>query len=230
MCGRRSFFPPFQYCGRNVLIALFALVEGSHQLVRLSSPPVNYQHSSVSFNRTHVAGTACGAVFGVSANCRLCAVKVLGNAGSGSIAGVIAGVNHVVSKCSSSRCVANMSLGGDYSATLNQAVADAVNAGVVVVVAAGNDNVDACGASPASEQSVITVGSTDNTDHKSSFSNWGSCVDVHAPGSLIPSAWNNTSTGYVYKSGTSMASPRECLHHYTCLICPRPSFIVLLSF
>lgn len=128
------------------------------------------------------------------------------------MADVIAGVNHVVSKCSSTsgmKCVANMSLGSSYSATLNQAVADAVNAGVVVVAAAGNDNVNACGVSPASEPLAITVGSTDNTDHKSSFSNWGTCVDVHAPGSSIPSAGKDSSTQYVYMSGTSMASPRK---------------------
>mgnify|MGYP003906758999 CR=1 FL=1 len=93
-----------------------------------------------SLDRTHVAGTTCGAQYGVSRNCKLCAVQVLPAAGSGPLSIVLAGINHVVSKGSApgSRCVANLSLGAGFSATLNQAVAAAVNAGVVMVVSAGN--------------------------------------------------------------------------------------------
>jgi subtilisin family serine protease len=91
----------------------------------------------------------------------------------------------------------------------NKAVKDAVSKGVVMVVAAGNGNVDACSVSPASTASAITVGSTSSTDLKSSFSNWGSCVDVYAPGTSITSAWISSSTANTKKSGTSMASPRE---------------------
>ena len=103
-----------------------------------------------------------------------------------------------------------MSLGGGVSAALNTAVANAVAAGVTMVVAAGNANADACLASPASEPSAITVGSTTNNDARSSFSSFGSCVDVYAPGSSITSAWNNGGTNTI--SGTSMASPRKCFH------------------
>jgi len=159
---------------------------------------------------THVAGTTCGANYGVSANCKLCAVKVLSNAGSGSTAGVIAGIDHVANKCSSTpgmKCVANLSLGGGYSQQLNDAIAAAVNKGVVMVVAAGNESSDACGVSPASEPLAITVGSTTNTDAQSSFSNWGSCVDVYAPGSSITSSWNTSPIATNTLSGTSMASP-----------------------
>ena len=102
-----------------------------------------------------------------------------------------------------------MSLGGGFSSAWNQAVANAVNAGVVMVVAAGNESQDACNVSPASEALAITVGSTTNTDAQSSFSNFGSCVDVYAPGSNIKSSWNTGVTDTNTISGTSMASPRK---------------------
>lgn len=132
--------------------------------------------------------------------------------GSGSLAGILAGINHVVSKCSvsgSAPCVVNMSLGGGPSNALNQAVAAAVNAGVVLVVAAGNEASDACNVSPASEPLAITVGSTDIADQQSWFSNWGSCVDIYAPGSDIVSSFIESPTAFRSLSGTSMASPRE---------------------
>ena len=139
---------------------------------------------------------------------------MLSNAGSGSNSGVIAGIDHVANKCSSTpgmKCVANLSLGGGYSQQLNDAIAAAVNKGVVMVVAAGNESSDACGVSPASEPLAITVGSTTNTDAQSSFSNWGSCVDVYAPGSSITSSWNTSPIATNTLSGTSMASPRKFL-------------------
>ena len=105
---------------------------------------------------THVAGTTCGAQYGVSSSCKLCAVKVLNSSGSGTNAGVITGINHVVATCQEDGllCVANMSLGGGKSEALNSAVNDAVSNGVVMVVAAGNSNKDACRYSPASAASV----------------------------------------------------------------------------
>jgi subtilisin family serine protease len=142
----------------------------------------------------------------------LCAVQVLSAEGGGTSSGVIAGINHVVSICSAagSRCVANMSLGGDgVDTALNQAVAAAVNAGVVMVVAAGNSNVDACTHSPASEPLAITVGATTETDARAGFSNFGSCVDVYAPGTNIKSAWKDSPTATLNLQGTSMASPRK---------------------
>jgi hypothetical protein len=128
------------------------------------------------------------------------------------VSDIIAGINHVVAKCSGtgSLCVANMSIGGvAYNEIFNLAVADAVSKGVVVVLAAGNTNEDACSYSPASAASAITVGSTTMNDEKSSFSNWGSCVDVYAPGSDITSSWNSSPTAFSTFSGTSMATPRK---------------------
>jgi serine protease len=133
--------------------------------------------------------------------------------GIGTVSDIIAGINHVVARCSGasgSLCVANVSLGKvAYNEVFNMAVNNAVSAGVVMVVAAGNDNQDACLYSPASSTSAITVGSTTSNDEKSSFSNWGSCVDVYAPGSDITSSWNTSPTATATYSGTSMASPRK---------------------
>ena len=171
----------------------------------------------VSFRSTHVAGIACGAHYGVSSNCTLCSVKVFDAAGKGDVGGVIKGIDHAVSQCNSSvtgasLCVINLSLVANTTVEiLDAAVANAVSNGVVVVVAAGNENKDACTFSPAGAASAITVGSTTITDKRSSFSNWGLCVDVYAPGSNITSAWNSFSTATARASGTSMASPRECL-------------------
>ena len=167
-------------------------------------------------NSTHVAGTTVGLTYGVSEcsltdnNCELCAVKVLPASGSGTKSITIAGIEHVVTNCGTgNKCVANMSLGGGFSQSINTAVADAVNAGVTMVVAAGNENANACGKSPASEPLAITVGSTTSSDARSGFSNYGSCVDVWAPGSGITSAWSTGDTVINTISGTSMASPRK---------------------
>ena len=132
--------------------------------------------------------------------------------GGGTISDVIAGINHVVAKCSAvgSLCVANISLCGvGYNEIFNAAVSSAVSKGVVMVVAAGNNNEDACSYSPSSTESAITVGSSAMNDMKSSFSNWGSCIDVYAPGSDITSSWNSSPTATNIISGTSMATPRK---------------------
>ena len=148
-------------------------------------------------------------MYGVAKNVNLVAVKVLTCSGSGTNAGVIAGVDWVRARCleSGNPCVANMSLGGGVSFALNDAVAAAVDAGIPFAVAAGNENQNACNSSPASEPKAITVGSTTNTDARSSFSNYGSCVDIFAPGSGITAAWIGSNEATATISGTSMASP-----------------------
>ncbi|KAJ3346729.1 hypothetical protein GGF32_007373 [Allomyces javanicus] len=156
---------------------------------------------------THVAGTVASKTYGVAKSANVIAVKVLGGDGSGTNEGVIAGINYVAAqaKAKGKTVAANMSLGGSYSAALNSAVKAATSSGVVFAVAAGNENQNACNTSPASEPSAITVGATTKTDTRSSFSNYGSCLDVFAPGSSITSTWNNGGTNTI--SGTSMASP-----------------------
>jgi subtilisin family serine protease len=155
---------------------------------------------------THVAGSAAGNTWGVAKQARLWAVRVLGCNGGGANSGVIAGVqwvrdNHV------KPAVANMSLGGGNSDALDQAVRQTVAAGVTMVVAAGNDNANACSGSPNRVAEAITVGSTTNTDARSSFSNFGQCVDIFAPGTNITSAWHTGNTATSTISGTSMAAP-----------------------
>ncbi|SDD51001.1 S8 family serine peptidase [Glycomyces harbinensis] len=155
---------------------------------------------------THVAGTVGGTTYGVAKEATLHGVRVLDNAGSGTTAGVINGINWVAANAIEP-AVANMSLGGGYSASLNNAVEAAVDAGVTFAVAAGNEDQDACNVSPASAPSAITVAASDNTDTRAYFSNFGSCVDVFAPGVGITSAWHSSNTATNTISGTSMASP-----------------------
>ena len=155
---------------------------------------------------THVAGTVGGSTWGVAKSVSLTPVRVLDCAGSGAWSGVIAGIDFVANS-TLRPAVANMSLGGAASAAVDAAVAGAVAKGVVIVVAAGNNNADACTASPAREPSAITVGATNDLDSRTSFSNWGTCVDIFAPGGGIASAWNTSATATNILSGTSMASP-----------------------
>lgn len=155
---------------------------------------------------THVAGTVGGSTYGVAKNVTLYAVRVLDCNGSGTNSGVIAGVNWVTAN-RVRPAVANMSLGGGASTALDNAVKSSINSGVVYAVAAGNSNANACNTSPARVSAAITVGSTTSTDARSSFSNYGSCLDLFAPGSSITSAWHTSNTATNTISGTSMASP-----------------------
>ncbi len=155
---------------------------------------------------THVAGTIGGSTYGVAKSVTLYAVRVLDCSGNGTNSGVIAGVdwvtrNHV------KPAVANMSLGGGISSALDTAVQNSINAGVTYAVAAGNDNQNACNYSPARVGAAITVGSTTSTDVRSDFSNYGTCLDLFAPGSNIISAWYTGDTATNTISGTSMATP-----------------------
>ena len=155
---------------------------------------------------THVAGTAAGATYGIADKATVHAVRVLGCNGSGTNAGVIAGVDWV--RANRVRpAVANMSLGGGASTALDTAVNNAIAAGVTFAVAAGNENTNACGGSPSRVPAAVTVGSTTSTDARSSFSNYGTCLDLFAPGSSITSAWYTGTTATNTISGTSMATP-----------------------
>ena len=155
---------------------------------------------------THVAGTVAGTTYGIAKAAKVVAIRVLNCAGSGSNSGVIAGVDWVALNAIKP-AVANMSLGGDPSAALNAAVARAVDAGITFAVAAGNSNADACNYSPSSEGKALTIGATTITDAKASYSNFGGCVDIQAPGSSIKSDWIGSATATNTISGTSMASP-----------------------
>ncbi|PHH69306.1 hypothetical protein CDD80_6838 [Ophiocordyceps camponoti-rufipedis] len=158
---------------------------------------------------THCAGTIGSSSYGVAKKTSLYGVKVLDDSGSGATSNVIAGMDFAASDSKERQCpkgvVANMSLGGGYSAAVNRAAAALVSAGVFLGVAAGNSNTDASNFSPASEPSVCTVGATTKRDARSSFSNYGRPVKVFAPGSDILSTWLQGGTNTI--SGTSMAAP-----------------------
>ena len=156
---------------------------------------------------THVAGTIGGNAYGVAKGVNLVAVKVLDCAGAGTISGVISGIDYVT-KNRVGPAVANLSLGtGIVDLSLNAAMANSISSGVVYAVAAGNSAVDACTTSPASEATAISVAATNSLDTKPSWSNYGTCVDVFAPGDIITSAGITSNTATATLSGTSMASP-----------------------
>jgi subtilisin family serine protease len=159
---------------------------------------------------THVAGTVGGTTYGVAKGVALVAVRVLDCGGSGSNSGVIKGMDWVATdaaKNTATRAVANMSLGGGFSQATNDAIARLTAANVFVAVAAGNSSQDACRSSPASAPSATTVAASTRDDARASYSNWGSCVDLYAPGSGITSAWYQSDAQLNTISGTSMASP-----------------------
>jgi len=155
---------------------------------------------------THVAGTVGGSTYGVAKNVNLVPIRILGCDGSGASSNVIAGLDWIL-KNGKKPAVVNMSLGGDASTSLDSAVENLFNNGYVMVVAAGNSNTDACSASPARVSKALTVAATDSTDTRASYSNYGSCVDIFAPGSQINSSWIGSNTATKVLNGTSMATP-----------------------
>jgi subtilisin family serine protease len=160
---------------------------------------------------THVAGTVGGTKYGVAKGVKLVAVRVLNCSGSGTWSGVLAGIDWVTAH-RVRPAVANMSLGGAASSSVDDAVKRMIGAGVATAVAAGNGNQggvaqDACKSSPARVPAAMTTGATDKTDRKASWSNYGSCVDWFAPGVGITSAWKTSTSATNTISGTSMASP-----------------------
>ncbi len=155
---------------------------------------------------THVAGTVGGATWGIAKGVTLVPVRVLSCSGSGSTSGVIAGIDWMTANAPRP-AVANMSLGGGPSNAMDAAIARATARGIPIAVAAGNESANACGGSPARAPSALTVGATDNRDVRASFSNYGSCLDLFAPGVSIRSAAHSSTTGSRLLSGTSMASP-----------------------
>ncbi|HBA87794.1 MAG TPA: serine protease [Geobacter sp.] len=157
---------------------------------------------------THVAGTIGGLNYGVAKDVTLVAVRVLDCSGSGTVSGVVSGVDWVTGhKKALAPAVANMSLGGRSSTALDNAVKTSIGSGVTYAVAAGNDRQDACRTSPARVPAAITVGATTLTDARASYSNYGACLDLFAPGSSVTSAWNSSDTATNTISGTSMATP-----------------------
>ncbi|MFE4667769.1 S8 family peptidase [Streptomyces sp. NPDC056716] len=155
---------------------------------------------------THVATTIAGSTYGIAKQAKIVGVRVLDNSGSGTTAGVIAGVDWVTQN-HSGPSVANLSLGGAASTTLDTAVRNSIASGVTYAVAAGNNNLNASSYSPARVTEAITVGATTSTDARASYSNYGTVLDIFAPGSSITAGWHTSDTATATISGTSMATP-----------------------
>ncbi|MEV0449380.1 S8 family peptidase [Streptomyces sp. NPDC050600] len=157
---------------------------------------------------THVATTIAGKTYGVAKAARIVAVRVLDNNGSGTTAGVIAGIDWVTANhAAGAPAVANLSLGGGASTALDNAVKNSIADGVTYAVAAGNSGTNASSSSPARVAAALTVGATDSADAKASWSNYGSVLDLFAPGVSITAGWNTSDTATNTISGTSMATP-----------------------
>jgi subtilisin family serine protease len=160
---------------------------------------------------THAASIVAGAQYGVVDRVTINSVRVLNCQGTGSVAGILEGVEFVARQCAGDVvCAANMSLGGGFSQALNTAVTNAVKSGTPFAVAAGNENADACSGSPASAPAAVTVAAVDDADRKAAFSNSGPCVDLLAPGVSILGAGISSDTATQVLSGTSTASPHVC--------------------
>ncbi|MBV7700758.1 S8 family peptidase [Streptomyces sp. TRM70350] len=155
---------------------------------------------------THVAGTVAGSAYGVAKKAKIVGVRVLNNSGSGTTAQVVAGIDWVA-RNAVKPAVANMSLGGGADSALDTAVRNAIASGVTFAVAAGNESTNASTKSPARVTEAITVGATTSSDARASYSNYGSVLDLFAPGSSITSAWNSSDSATNTISGTSMATP-----------------------
>jgi len=179
---------------------------GGRVVPAFSSIADGYGPDGCHWHGTHVAGTVGASGYGVAKGVTLHSVRVLDCAGSGTISGVVAGVDFVTAN-RQLPAVANMSLSGGVSSALNTAVHNSINAGITYVVAAGNSASDACNYSPSSLLSALTVGASTNTDAQASFSNWGGCVDLFAPGMSVASAWNSDDYAWGVANGTSMAAP-----------------------
>jgi subtilisin family serine protease len=156
---------------------------------------------------THVAGIIGGRTYGVAKRVTVRPVRVLRCSGVGSNSGVIAGMDWIVRHHKAGPAVANMSLGGPPSRAMDLAVQRMVDDGVLVTVAAGNEGMDACEYSPGRTPSVLTVGAIQRSGARPWFSNWGSCVDLFAPGARITSAWFASNRATNTLDGTSMATP-----------------------
>lgn len=172
-----------------------------------SAPPdENRPTDDCNGHGTHVAGTVGGERYGVAKATMLHPVRVLNCEGAGSTSSVIAGLDWIADHAAAP-AVVNMSLGGGVSRAMDEAVQNLSQRGLVVVVAAGNDSTNACNHSPAREKSAVTVAASTKTDQRASFSNYGRCVDLFAPGKDITAAWHTSDSATQTISGTSMAAP-----------------------
>lgn len=206
----KAYEPTFKGTGQSVYVIDTGIYKDHNDFEDRASYGADFikegSETDLNGHGTHCASTAAGKKYGIAPEANIIGVKVLNSKGFGALSSVIEGIQWVENNATKTS-VLSISLGGSYSYALNKVVQDAAQHHIIVV-AAGNDNKDACGVSPASaEGSVITVGSTTSSDYRSSFSNYGNCVDIFAPGSGIKSAFIGSPDRTGVLSGTSMATP-----------------------
>nr|XP_002741796.1 PREDICTED: cuticle-degrading serine protease-like [Saccoglossus kowalevskii] len=155
---------------------------------------------------THCGGTSAGITVGIATSASLYSVRVLNCMGAGSTTNIVKGCD-AITDGGSKPGVASLSLGGGASTAMDSAVQRMIDAGYTVSIAAGNDDANACNTSPARVEAALTVGATDSDDGRASYSNYGTCVDIFAPGSDIRSSYHLHDGSYAVLSGTSMACP-----------------------
>jgi len=202
-----------QYTGENVEVYIIdSGIETTHDSLKHNSVMLNdftTDNDLIDYNGhgTHVAGIIGGLNYGVANKVKMFGIKVFDSSGSGNTLDIIRAMYVVFKKClnKNKKCVINMSLGGPYQQIYNDIINDLMLNNIIVVVAAGNSNQDACNYTPAAAYLAVTVGSTNRYDERSYFSNWGNCVNIYAPGSDIISSYIGNSERIL--SGTSMASP-----------------------
>lgn len=209
--NKEPYSPSFTGVGQTVYIIDTGVYKDHNDLIGRTEYGADFINEETQGDNnghgTHCASISAGATYGIAPDASVIGIKVLSQYGSGSIAGVIKGVQWAVNNAGTKTSVLSLSLGGSFVTSLNKAVSDAAKKHIVVV-AAGNDNGDACRASPASAGgNVITVGSSTKNDFRSGFSNWGTCVDIFGPGSDIIAAFIGSNTEIRSQSGTSMATP-----------------------
>ncbi|KAG0301444.1 hypothetical protein BGZ98_008354 [Dissophora globulifera] len=180
-----------------------------HGPVFLSGP--NNNMADKNGHGTFVAALAAGSTYGVAKRAQIISLKALDDSGAGRLSDILAAIEWVVKRHvaqgTKARSIINLSLGAEHNEPTNAAIQEAMKLGIHFSIAAGNDGKDACKYSPASTPGAMTVGATDKDDTIASYSNWGPCVAIYAPGSNIVSAWTGSATATHLQSGTSMASP-----------------------
>jgi len=206
---------PYKNTGGNSEVCVIDTgVRATHQeITGRVDAQINFTNDTNGFNDgnghgTHVAGSCCGTYRGVARNSRISSAKALNNGGSGQWTWIISAIQWCADRNvdTTRTYVMSMSLGGGLTVAVNDAINSAATK-TIPVVAAGNENTDACTRSPASAAMSITVMASDKDDMKASFSNYGRCADIWAPGVNIHSGWYTSDTAYNTISGTSMATP-----------------------
>ena len=206
---KANYLPAFKGDGVKVFVFDSGILENHNEF----SSPVTHLHSDYgnyedeSCHGTHVSSTVAGRTVGVAPGVKLFNIRILDKRNQGQMSGIIRGLSRALKELNGERGIASMSLIGSKNVVVNRAIDEAYKLGLVSVVAAGNNHRDACEYSPASAETAITVGAIDKDDSVADYSNYGSCVDIYAPGTSIVGASCHDTAEFRTLTGTSMACP-----------------------